>query len=164
MAFLICWSFNYFYLLLAFDQSGNLKVHESTHTGEKPFASSLCNKAFINTGSLNLKTYPCKECEKMFGLSFFMKNPKCLKTTSLQRMWQQIWVIFFHEKNPHWWEPPSLQRVWQEVWANFLLIKLKFWWKSISLQPWLKIYKNRDNLNPETVPESFPQNSLVNED
>ena len=94
-----------------------------------------CNKAFINTGSLNLKTYPCKQCEKMFGWSFFMKNPKWLKKTHILAMSvTRNLGYLFSWKNPHSWETPSLQRVWQEVWVIFLIIKHTLWCKSISLQ------------------------------
>jgi len=59
-----------------FDNSSNLAVHRRSHSGEKPFECSVCNKRFtsnhlvshsrIHTGE---KPYKCHVCDKAFNWS-----------------------------------------------------------------------------------------------
>ena len=60
----------------------NLKVHESTYTGEKPFAYFKCDNAFINTARLKVhemahtgeKPFTCSKCDKAFQQNCDLKK------------------------------------------------------------------------------------------
>ena len=86
--------------------------------------------------------HPCKECDKKFGYweIFFYEQTYWKGTSSLQIMWQEVWVLWnlfqwtnllgrnlilaknvtrsssniVSWTNSHWWETSSMQSMWQK--------------------------------------------------
>ena len=58
------------------ETSGDLKIHESIHAGEKQFTCAKCDKTFETSDDLNRherihagdKPFSCDKCEKTFTI------------------------------------------------------------------------------------------------
>ena len=65
----------------SFSTAGNLKIHQSCHTGEKPFTCKLCQSSFSRKGTLSThmrshtgeKPFACVHCQKKFTISSSMR-------------------------------------------------------------------------------------------
>lgn len=72
--------FSYFYI--GFHQKGNYKNHKLTHSGEKAYKCTICNKAFHQIYNLTFhmhthnekKPYTCNVCFKGFCRNFDLKK------------------------------------------------------------------------------------------